>query len=78
LRCGTCEADTLPSAPRRQAELGVGDCGGLRYIPGLTESGKQKTPQVFGRGCHAGAQYSGSPAVRGTAAPGVTRAPAQP
>ncbi|KXZ54402.1 hypothetical protein GPECTOR_5g58 [Gonium pectorale] len=29
----------------RQAELGVGDCGGLRYIPGLTESGKQKTPQ---------------------------------
>ncbi|GLI62616.1 hypothetical protein VaNZ11_005279 [Volvox africanus] len=29
----------------RQAELGVGDCGGLRYIPGLTDSGKQKTPQ---------------------------------
>ncbi|GFR46785.1 hypothetical protein Agub_g8416 [Astrephomene gubernaculifera] len=29
----------------RQAELGVGDCGGLRYIPGLTESGKQKTPK---------------------------------
>jgi hypothetical protein len=30
---------------RRQAELGVGDCGGLRFIPGLTENGKQKTPQ---------------------------------
>ncbi|KAG2422864.1 hypothetical protein HXX76_015696 [Chlamydomonas incerta] len=29
----------------RQAELGVGDCGGLRYIPGMTDSGKQKTPQ---------------------------------
>lgn len=29
----------------RQAELGVGDCGGLRYIPGLTENGKQKTPE---------------------------------
>ncbi|KAI8469481.1 MAG: hypothetical protein J3K34DRAFT_423741 [Monoraphidium minutum] len=29
----------------RQAELGVGDCGGLRLIPGMTESGKQKTPE---------------------------------
>jgi len=29
----------------RQAELGIGDCGGLRYIPGVTESGKQETPQ---------------------------------
>lgn len=29
----------------RQAELGVGDCGGLRYIPGLTQNGKQKTPK---------------------------------
>ncbi len=29
----------------RQAELGIGDCGGLRYIPGMTESGKQKTPK---------------------------------
>lgn len=29
----------------RQAELGIGDCGGLRLIPGFTESGKQKTPE---------------------------------
>eukprot|EP00877_Chromochloris_zofingiensis_P001792 jgi/Chrzof1/11613/Cz06g02090.t1 len=29
----------------RQAELGIGDCGGLRYIPGMTKSGKQKTPK---------------------------------
>ncbi|PNH09224.1 hypothetical protein TSOC_004189 [Tetrabaena socialis] len=29
----------------RQAELGIGDCGGLRFIPGLTEKGKQETPQ---------------------------------
>lgn len=29
---------------QRQAELGVGDCGGLRFIPGATKSGKQKTP----------------------------------
>lgn len=28
----------------RQAELGIGDCGGLRLIPGMTKSGKQKTP----------------------------------
>jgi hypothetical protein len=28
----------------RQAEMGVGDCGGLRYIPGATKSGKQVTP----------------------------------
>eukprot|EP00197_Chlamydomonas_leiostraca_P004701 CAMPEP_0202868660 /NCGR_PEP_ID=MMETSP1391-20130828/11003_1 /ASSEMBLY_ACC=CAM_ASM_000867 /TAXON_ID=1034604 /ORGANISM="Chlamydomonas leiostraca, Strain SAG 11-49" /LENGTH=172 /DNA_ID=CAMNT_0049548855 /DNA_START=143 /DNA_END=662 /DNA_ORIENTATION=- len=28
----------------RQAEIGVGDCGGLRFIPGMTESGKQRTP----------------------------------
>ncbi|KAF5827960.1 hypothetical protein DUNSADRAFT_18456 [Dunaliella salina] len=28
----------------RQAEIGVGDCGGLRYIPGMTENGKQRTP----------------------------------
>jgi hypothetical protein len=34
----------LPSA-RRQAELGIGDCGGLRFIPGMTKSGKQRTPQ---------------------------------
>ena len=29
---------------RRQAEDGVGDCAGLRLIPGATRSGKQKTP----------------------------------
>ncbi|KAI7843499.1 hypothetical protein COHA_002742 [Chlorella ohadii] len=29
----------------RQAELGVGDCGGLRYIPGMTKSGVQKRPE---------------------------------
>ena len=29
----------------RQAELGIGDCGGLNLIPGLTDSGKQQTPQ---------------------------------
>lgn len=28
-----------------QAELGVGDCGGLRYIPGMTKSGVQKRPE---------------------------------
>ncbi|KAL4438169.1 hypothetical protein ABPG77_010530 [Micractinium sp. CCAP 211/92] len=28
----------------RQAELGVGDCGGLRLIPGMTKSGVQKRP----------------------------------
>ena len=27
-----------------QAEDGVGDCAGLRLIPGATRSGKQKTP----------------------------------
>eukprot|EP00803_Ostreobium_quekettii_P008480 evm.model.scf_3531.1 EVM.evm.TU.scf_3531.1 scf_3531:8673-10687(+) len=32
----------------RQAEIGVGDCGGLRDIPGMTKSGKQKTPQWLG------------------------------
>jgi hypothetical protein len=29
----------------RQAELGIGDCGGLRLIPGMTKSGKQETPE---------------------------------
>ena len=29
----------------RQAELGIGDCGGLNLIPGLTDNGKQETPQ---------------------------------
>lgn len=29
----------------RQAELGVGDCGGLRLIPGATKSGKQVAPE---------------------------------
>eukprot|EP00884_Botryococcus_braunii_P016937 jgi/Botrbrau1/3927/Bobra.0365s0003.1 len=28
----------------RQAEMGVGDCAGLRLIPGATKSGRQKTP----------------------------------
>lgn len=30
---------------RRQAELGVGDCAGLRLIPGMTKSGVQKRPE---------------------------------
>ena len=29
----------------RQAEMGIGDCGGLRYVAGATKSGKQKTPK---------------------------------
>lgn len=29
----------------RQAELGIGDCGGLNLIPGMTKNGKQKTPK---------------------------------
>ncbi len=29
----------------RQAELGVGDCGGLRLIPGMTKSGVQVRPE---------------------------------
>ena len=29
---------------RRQAEMGVGDCAGLRLIPGATKSGIQKKP----------------------------------
>lgn len=38
---------------KRQAELGVGDCAGLRLIPGMTQSGVQKRPEwldklVFG------------------------------
>lgn len=28
----------------RQAELGIGDCGGLRFIPGATKNGVQKRP----------------------------------
>jgi hypothetical protein len=24
--------------------MGVGDCGGLRFIPGATKNGKQRTP----------------------------------
>ena len=32
---------------RRQAEDGVGDCSGLRLIPGMTRSGKQKTPEFL-------------------------------
>ncbi|GAX76657.1 hypothetical protein CEUSTIGMA_g4103.t1 [Chlamydomonas eustigma] len=28
----------------RQAELGIGDCGGLQFVPGMTENGKQRTP----------------------------------
>jgi hypothetical protein len=31
----------------RQAELGIGDCGGLRYVAGATKSGKQKTPKAL-------------------------------
>lgn len=33
----------------RQAELGIGDCGGLKYIPGATKGGKQKTPGWLAR-----------------------------
>jgi len=33
---------------QRGAEWGVGDCGGLQLIPGMTKSGKQKLP--FGLG----------------------------
>lgn len=29
----------------RQAELGVGDCAGLRLIPGMTKSGVQERPE---------------------------------
>ena len=29
----------------RQAEMGVGDCSGLRLIPGATKSGIQKKPE---------------------------------
>ena len=32
---------------RRQAEDGVGDCAGLRLIPGATRSGKQETPALL-------------------------------
>lgn len=32
---------------RRQAELGVGDCAGLRLIPGATRSGVQKRPEIL-------------------------------
>ena len=32
---------------RRQAELGVGDCAGLRLIPGATKSGRQKPPKAL-------------------------------
>ncbi|KAF8065764.1 hypothetical protein HT031_002824 [Scenedesmus sp. PABB004] len=31
----------------RQAELGIGDCGGLRLIPGMTKNGKQPTPEFL-------------------------------
>ena len=33
----------------RQAEMGVGDCSGLRLIPGATKSGKQKTPKLLSK-----------------------------
>lgn len=33
----------------RQSELGVGDCAGLRLIPGATKSGKQKTPRFLAK-----------------------------
>lgn len=29
----------------RQGEMGVGDCGGLRFIPGATRNGVQKRPE---------------------------------
>jgi hypothetical protein len=33
----------------RQAEMGVGDCGGLRFVPGATSNGKQKTPEFLSK-----------------------------
>ncbi|KAG2489707.1 hypothetical protein HYH03_011814 [Edaphochlamys debaryana] len=47
----------------RQAELGVGDCGGLRFIPGLTENGKQKTPDWLNSLLGVEAPPEGSPAA---------------
>ncbi|MEW5298483.1 MAG: hypothetical protein WDW38_000782 [Sanguina aurantia] len=29
----------------RQAEMGVGDCGGLNFVPGLTQNGVQRPPK---------------------------------
>lgn len=37
--------ELLDTYCRRQAELGVGDCAGLRLIPGATKSGVQKRPE---------------------------------
>ncbi|WIA37150.1 hypothetical protein OEZ86_014111 [Tetradesmus obliquus] len=37
--------DILNKYCYRQAELGIGDCGGLRLIPGMTQNGKQETPE---------------------------------
>jgi hypothetical protein len=37
--------ELLDTYCRRQAELGVGDCAGLRLIPGATKSGVQEKPQ---------------------------------
>jgi hypothetical protein len=33
----------------RQAELGVGDCGGLKYVPGAVKGGKEKTPEFLAK-----------------------------
>jgi hypothetical protein len=29
--------------------MGVGDCAGLRFVPGATKSGKQKTPEFLSK-----------------------------
>ena len=36
---------TLDKYCQRQGEMGVGDCGGLRFIPGATRNGVQKRPE---------------------------------
>jgi len=44
-RCGFRNAKAIANKYcKRQAEMGVGDCGGLRLIPGATSNGKQRTP----------------------------------
>ena len=49
--CGVCalrrKKELADKYCRRQAEDGVGDCAGLRLIPGATRSGKQQTPELL-------------------------------
>ena len=57
----------------RQAELGIGDCGGLKLIPGATTGGKQKTPgwiaKLLGKEAEIEA-YNESPEAAAAAAAG--------